>query len=101
MSEAWGRGLATVTAGGRVLDVLYPDPMLGLEDVVAAAGRIGLDAERMRADLEAGTFAAAVQADVESGHASGVTGTPTFFTGGARHVGGYDAQSLIAALEGS
>ncbi len=74
---------------------------LGLEDIVAAAGRIGLDAERMRADLEAGTFAAAVQADVESGHASGVTGTPTFFTGGARHVGGYDAQSLIAALEGS
>jgi 2,3,4,5-tetrahydropyridine-2-carboxylate N-succinyltransferase len=29
MSEAWGRGLATVTAGGRVLDVLYPEPVLG------------------------------------------------------------------------
>jgi 2,3,4,5-tetrahydropyridine-2-carboxylate N-succinyltransferase len=29
MSEAWGRGLATVTAGGRVLDVLYPEPQLG------------------------------------------------------------------------
>jgi 2,3,4,5-tetrahydropyridine-2,6-dicarboxylate N-succinyltransferase len=29
MTEAWGRGLATVTAGGRVLDVLYPDPQLG------------------------------------------------------------------------
>jgi 2,3,4,5-tetrahydropyridine-2-carboxylate N-succinyltransferase len=29
MSEAWGRGLATVAAGGRVLDVLYPDPQLG------------------------------------------------------------------------
>ena len=29
MSEAWGRGLATVAAGGRVLDVLYPDPRLG------------------------------------------------------------------------
>ena len=29
MSEAWGKGLATVTAGGRVLDVLYPDPVLG------------------------------------------------------------------------
>ena len=32
MSEAWGRGLATVTAGGRVLDVLYPDPQLGPSD---------------------------------------------------------------------
>jgi 2,3,4,5-tetrahydropyridine-2,6-dicarboxylate N-succinyltransferase len=32
MSEAWGRGLATVTAGGRVLDVLYPEPQLGAAD---------------------------------------------------------------------
>ena len=29
MSEAWGRGLATLTAEGRVLDVLFPDPQLG------------------------------------------------------------------------
>jgi 2,3,4,5-tetrahydropyridine-2-carboxylate N-succinyltransferase len=29
MSEAWGRGLATIADGGRVLDVLYPDPQLG------------------------------------------------------------------------
>src|SRR3954447_7288178 len=32
MSEAWGRGLATVTTGGRGLDVLYPDPQLGPAD---------------------------------------------------------------------
>jgi Na+:H+ antiporter, NhaA family len=73
---------------------------LGLEDIVAAAARIGLDADRIRQELEAGTHAAAVQADVESGDAGGVTGTPTFFAGGMRHAGGYDAQSLIAALEG-
>ncbi len=29
MTEAWGRGLATITRDGRVLDVLYPDPQLG------------------------------------------------------------------------
>jgi 2,3,4,5-tetrahydropyridine-2-carboxylate N-succinyltransferase len=29
MTEAWGRGLATLTQEGRVLDVLYPDPQLG------------------------------------------------------------------------
>ncbi len=29
MSEAWGRGLATVTGGGRVLDVLFANPRLG------------------------------------------------------------------------
>jgi 2,3,4,5-tetrahydropyridine-2-carboxylate N-succinyltransferase len=32
MSEAWGRGLATRTPEGRVLDVLYPDPQLGSTD---------------------------------------------------------------------
>jgi Na+:H+ antiporter, NhaA family len=73
---------------------------LGLADIVAAAERIGLDAERIRADLEAGTYAAEVQADVESGDASGVSGTPTFFVNGTRHTGAFDAQSLIAALEG-
>jgi 2,3,4,5-tetrahydropyridine-2-carboxylate N-succinyltransferase len=29
MTEAWGRGLATLTDDGRVLDVLFPDPRLG------------------------------------------------------------------------
>ncbi len=71
---------------------------LGLEDVAAAAARIGLDAERGRAELESGAHAARVQADVESGDAGGVTGTPTFFAGGIRHAGAFDAQSLIAAL---
>lgn len=73
---------------------------LGADDIVAAAAQIGLDADRIRAELDAGTHAAAVQEDVDSGQASGVTGTPTFFTGGVRHTGAFDAQSLIAALEG-
>jgi NhaA family Na+:H+ antiporter len=83
-------------------DALYAlRGQLGLADIVTAATRIGLDAERIRADVEAGTYAAEVQADVDSGEAAGVTGTPTFFVNGARHRGTYDAQSLIAALEGS
>ncbi|MEO8689995.1 MAG: 2,3,4,5-tetrahydropyridine-2,6-dicarboxylate N-succinyltransferase [Solirubrobacteraceae bacterium] len=32
MSEAWSRGLATLTGDGRVLDVLFPDPHLGPAD---------------------------------------------------------------------
>jgi Na+:H+ antiporter, NhaA family len=83
-------------------DALYAlRGQLGLTDIVAAAGRVGLDAGRIRAEVEAGTYAPEVQADVDSGKASGVTGTPTFFAGGSRHHGTYDAQSLIAALEGS
>jgi len=72
---------------------------LGLDSVLAAAGGLGLDAERMRAELAAGTHAERVAADVRSGIAAGVTGTPGFFVAGRRHTGGYDAQTLIAALE--
>jgi protein-disulfide isomerase len=72
---------------------------LGLERVIDAAARAGLDAARMRAELDAGRYAERVETDVRSGVAAGVAGTPTFFVNGARHEGGYDAQSLIAALE--
>jgi protein-disulfide isomerase len=74
---------------------------LGLDSVLAAARSVGLDAERVREELAAGAHAARVEADVRSGRAAGVSGTPTFFVNGVRHRGGYDAQSLIAALEGS
>jgi protein-disulfide isomerase len=72
---------------------------LGLEAVVALAAGLGLDAARVRAELADGKHAARVEEDVVSGRATGVAGTPTFFVNGLRHDGGYDAQSLIAALE--
>ena len=72
---------------------------LGPDDVVALAAGLGLDAERVRAELAGGVHAARVARDVEGGRAAGVTGTPSFFVGGVRHTGAFDAQSLIAALE--
>jgi len=72
---------------------------LGLPAVLAAAAGPDLDVERVRAELAAGTHAERVAEDVRSGSAAGVTGTPTFFVNGRRHDGGYDAQSLLAALE--
>ena len=44
--------------------------------------------------------AARVERDLSSGRAAGVPGTPTFFVNGVRHTGAFDAQGLIAALEG-
>jgi protein-disulfide isomerase len=73
---------------------------LGAADIVGAAARIGLDADRIRTELESVAYTGAVQEDVEGGRAAGVTGTPTFFVNGTRHAGAFDAQSLIAALEG-
>jgi protein-disulfide isomerase len=74
---------------------------LGAEEVVALAAGLGLDAERLRAELAGGTHADRVARDVDSGRAAGVAGTPTFFVNGIRHTGSFDAQSLIAALERS
>jgi protein-disulfide isomerase len=74
---------------------------LAEQDILRAAGAIpGLDAERLRLELESGAHAARVDRDVASGTELGVPGTPTFFINGTRHSGAFDAQTLIAALEG-
>jgi protein-disulfide isomerase len=67
-------------------------------DLVALAGRLGLDAARLEAELRAGAHAARVERDLESGRASGVDGTPAFFANGARVSGAFDAGSLVQAL---
>jgi formate-nitrite transporter family protein len=72
---------------------------LGREDLVGYASELGLDAERFATELDSEVHAPRVQRDVDSGLASGVPGTPTFFVGGRLHVGSFDAASLTAALE--
>ena len=74
---------------------------LGRDDLVGYASELGLDAARFASELDAGAHATGVQRDVDSGLASGVTGTPAFFTGGRLHRGSFDRSSLIAALEAS
>ncbi|MER5472046.1 Na+/H+ antiporter NhaA [Streptomyces sp. NPDC002935] len=71
---------------------------LGPKDLFRYAARIGLDRERFREDLRAGTASARVAMDVESADLSGVSGTPTFFVNGRRHYGAYDIASLTAAV---
>ncbi|MFJ2260900.1 Na+/H+ antiporter NhaA [Streptomyces sp. NPDC087844] len=68
------------------------------KDLLRYAEEIGLDTDRFRADLRAGTGAARVAADVESADLSGVSGTPTFFVNGRRHHGAYDIAALSAAV---
>jgi protein-disulfide isomerase len=73
---------------------------LGPERLLAIAAGIGLDAARVRSEVDDGLWLPRVEADLATGRAAGVTGTPAFFVNGRRHTGHYDAQSLIAALEG-
>ena len=74
---------------------------LSREDLIAGAAELGLDVERFTAELDSSVHAPRVQRDVDSGLASGVNGTPTFFIGGRRHAGSFDAGTLTAAIEGS
>lgn len=82
-------------------DALYAiQPKLSRETMLEAARDLGLDAERMAAELDANAHRPRVERDLDSAQASGATGTPTFFVNGVRHFGAYDAGSLIEELEG-
>jgi protein-disulfide isomerase len=77
------------------------DRQFALEDenLVEYATELGLDADRLAGDLAARTYRERVRDDFMSGVKSGVNGTPTFYINGVRHEGGYDLESLVAALE--
>jgi protein-disulfide isomerase len=81
-------------------DLLFANrTALGDDDLRRYAEQIGMDGERFAADLASGRFASAVASDRREGDALGVRGTPTFFIGGERYEGFYDAESLFDALE--
>jgi protein-disulfide isomerase len=81
-------------------DALYAaQPKLSRETMLAVGRDLGLDPERIAADLDLGTHRERVARDEASAEASGATGTPTFFVNGIRFYGAYDASSLIEALE--
>ena len=72
---------------------------LSRECLAGYAGDLGLDVQQFLRDLDDAELAERVRADVESAAASGARGTPTFFVGEERHVGPYDAATLIRELE--
>jgi protein-disulfide isomerase len=81
-------------------DALFAaQPKLSLDTMLAVGRELGLDAERMAAELDSGAHRPRVERDVASAEASGATGTPTFFVNGAHHFGAYDAGSLVEELE--
>jgi protein-disulfide isomerase len=82
-------------------DLLYENQE-ALEDADLAqyAAELGLDVDRLiREDLN-GAYSKRIREDFMSGVRSGVNGTPSFFVSGERHDGGYDFESLLAALTG-
>ena len=68
-------------------------------DLVGAARGLGLDAGRVAAELASGAHGPRVEHDLQTGEASGITGTPAFFANGRRVEGAFDAGSLVEALQ--
>ncbi len=80
-------------------DALFAEqPKLSRETALRVGADLGLDAERMAAEMDAGVHRGRVQRDLESAEASGATGTPTFYVNGEQFFGAYDASSLVEAL---
>jgi Na+/H+ antiporter NhaA len=74
---------------------------LEIEDLLGYASELGLDVEGFARAIDDEALAEHVREDVTGAEASGARGTPTFFVGGRRHVGPYDAQSLASELTAS
>lgn len=70
-------------------------------DLVDCAIELGLDAEDVLEQLALGVHEGRVHGDLESGLASGVRGTPTFFVNGERYEGPCARAELSAALRGA
>jgi protein-disulfide isomerase len=82
-------------------DALFQaQPKLSRETMLAVGRDLGLDADRMATEIDAGAHRDRIARDIASAAASGATGTPTFFVNGRRHFGAYDASSLVEELEG-
>jgi len=71
------------------------------EDPAAIAAELRLDLGRFSSELQARTHRAHVAQETDGGVRSGVTGTPTLFINGKRHVGSWENGSLMRALGGA
>jgi len=67
-------------------------------DLIRRAEELGLDVTRFEEDLSSAAVANRVRDDMLDAEAMDVTAVPTFFVNGRRHVGPYDARTLIRAL---
>jgi protein-disulfide isomerase len=71
---------------------------LGVNDLVGYAAALGLDADKVAADLASHVYEPNVRDDFMSGVRSGVSGTPTFYINGTRYDGDYDLDALSQAV---
>ncbi|MCA9710162.1 MAG: thioredoxin domain-containing protein, partial [Myxococcales bacterium] len=102
--EARGAALAVLAAGeqgkfwGMFDELVAHEGPLGRSDFVAYATKLGMDPQRLQADLDAPALAARVEADTALADRVGVSGTPAFFING-RYISGYSPGVITNVLE--
>ncbi|RFA19010.1 Na+/H+ antiporter NhaA [Subtercola boreus] len=72
---------------------------LELDDLLGYAASLDLDLDRFEEDMRSSEVVNRVRDDAIDAELMDVHSTPTFFIGGKRHVGPYDAPALIRALD--
>jgi protein-disulfide isomerase len=79
-------------------DILFESQhQLEHNDLELHAERLGLDVERFRREMRDQLYMPTVRAHLDSGLASGVTETPTFFIDGVKYMGSYSPEGLRVA----
>jgi protein-disulfide isomerase len=80
-------------------DTLYQNQeALEINDIAEYAAALGLDSERLIAEVMSRVHESRVREDFSSGVRSGVNGTPTFFINGVRYDGPRELDAMILAL---
>jgi protein-disulfide isomerase len=69
------------------------------DDLASYAADVGLDANRVVAEIEEGKYRPRIERDVQSGMRSGVEGTPSFFINGVKYEGPMDPEAMLTALQ--
>jgi protein-disulfide isomerase len=69
------------------------------DSLMTYAAALALDVARVSQELDSKTYAPRVAADLESGHRSGVNGTPTFYIDGTRYDGSIVLRNMLAAVQ--
>jgi protein-disulfide isomerase len=67
-------------------------------DIIHIAHDLGMDVEQFEKDLISAEVTGRVRDDILDAEATNITAVPTLFINGRRHIGPYDAQSLLRAL---
>jgi protein-disulfide isomerase len=69
------------------------------DDLASYAADVGLDANRVIAEVEESKYRPRIERDVQSGMRSGVEGTPSFFINGVKYDGPTDPEAMLTALQ--